>query len=218
MWTETLLFAIFITTSPESSQTIQNQTLSLPDISALASMNQDFPQLNLSVLQEKPDVPDIPEIKRFAAQGADRWTIQSAYASHESENTLTSLGFGLEFFIIDDLSISTEFNGSYINQLENNAAGANFNLLFRWYFHNEDLWALYFESGAGFLWATNDIPAGGSDFNFVPQAAIGVSLALENEARLNLAVGWHHISNADLFESNPGRDSIILHMGMSFPF
>lgn len=218
MRTETLLCAILSTTTPEASQSPQESILRLPDISMLDSVEHASPLLNLSVLQDEPEAPKIPQIQRFAAEGANRWTVQSAFGIHESENTITNLGFGLEFFVIDDLSISTEFNGSYIDQIEKDTAGANFNLLFRWYFYNEDLWAYYFEAGAGFLWTTHDVPAGGSDFNFVPQAAIGISLAMENAARLNLAVGWHHISNADLFENNPGRDSIIVHLGMSFPF
>lgn len=218
MWTETLLFAIFVTTSPEANRTFQDPTLCLLDISSLDLIEHGTPLLSLSVMQDEQEIPENRYERRFATQGADRWSLQSAFATHEAINTLTDLGFGLEFFIFDDLSISTEFNGSYISQDDKNAAGVNFNLLFRWYFHHEDLWSYYIEGGAGFLWTTHDVPARGSDFNFVPQAAIGISLAMENSSRLNLSIGWHHISNADLFENNPGRDSLILHLGMSFPF
>lgn len=218
MRTETLLCAILSTTTPEASQSPQEPMLRLPDISMLDSIVHTSPLLNLSVLQDEPEVPEITQIQRFAAQGTDRWTIQSAFATHESINTLTEIGFGLEFFIIDDLSISTEFNGVYINQDSQNAAGGNFNLLFRWYFLHETAWAVYFESGAGLLWTTHKIPTTGSHFNFVPQAAIGVSLAMEYELRLNIAVGWQHISNANLFENNPGRDSFSIHLGVSLPF
>ncbi len=218
MWTVTLLCAILCTTRPEASLSLQESTLRLPDMLMLDSVEHASPLFNLSVIQDEPEEPDIPQIQSFATQGTNRWTIQGAYAVHESENTFTDIGFGLEFFVIDDLSISTEFNGVYIDQNGHNSAGGNFNLLFRWYFHHEAAWSAYFESGAGFLWTTHNVPIDGSSFNFVPQAAIGISMAMENQARLNLGVGWHHISNADLFDTNPGRDSIMLHAGMSFPF
>lgn len=215
---EILLCAILSTTAPEAGQSPQKPTLRLPDISGLDSVDHAFPLLNLSVLQDEPEVPEIPQIQRFAAQGTNRWTVQSAVAVQESENFFTGIGYGLEFFIIDDLSISTEFNGVYVDQNGQDAAGGNFNLLFRWYYLQEETWALYFESGAGLLWTTHDVPDSGSSFNFVPQAAFGISLAMENQSRLNIAVGWQHISNANLFDDNPGRDSIIMHVGMSFPF
>ena len=42
--------------------------------------------------------------------------------------------------------------------------------------------------------------------------------ARPGHADLAGGIKWHHISNADLFEDNPGRDSIMGYAGVSFPF
>ena len=50
-----------------------------------------------------------------------------------------------------------------------------------------------------------------------PQAGAGFSLKLNQERRLILGLRWHHISHADLFGANPGRDSIMGYVGLQFP-
>ena len=62
------------------------------------------------------------------------------------------------------------------------------------------------------------MPENGSEFNFTPQAGFGLTYDIGNENRLIFGIKWHHISNADLYEDNPGRDSIMGYAGISFPF
>ena len=68
------------------------------------------------------------------------------------------------------------------------------------------------------LYANEKVPGNGTEFNFTPQAGLGVTYDIGNEVRLIGGVKWHHISNADLDEDNPGRDSIMAYAGVSFPF
>jgi lipid A 3-O-deacylase len=39
-----------------------------------------------------------------------------------------------------------------------------------------------------------------------------------NDVRLLVGARWHHISNANLYRDNPGRDSLMGYVGLSFPF
>jgi hypothetical protein len=69
------------------------------------------------------------------------------------------------------------------------------------------------------LSTNNPVPSGGSQFNFTPQAGIGVTIDVgERDARLVLGLKWHHISNASLYRDNPGRDSVEIYAGLTFPF
>ncbi|MCZ6835016.1 MAG: acyloxyacyl hydrolase, partial [Planctomycetota bacterium] len=139
-------------------------------------------------------------------------------SSHESENYTFLTGVGFEHFIADDLSLVTQFNAAYVDQVGDNAWGANVVFLFRWHFYTQETWSAYVEAGAGLALFTEDVPTTGSDFNFTPQAAMGMTFDIGNDNRAFLAAGWHHISNAQTFDDNPGRDSFILHFGISMPF
>ena len=50
-----------------------------------------------------------------------------------------------------------------------------------------------------------------------PQAGFGFTFEVADDTRLLVGGRWHHISNATLFDSNPGRDSLLLYLGLSLP-
>lgn len=156
----------------------------------------------------------------FGQQGSLRWSIHGGGGVDvkSSDNWHGLAGVGLSYFIIDDLSFDVELNGLYISQRGDDAWGANLNLLFRWHFIARDTWSLYFDGGAGMLGTTDHVPENGSGFNFTPQAGLGISFDVGQEARLMTGVRWHHISNANTFNRNPGRDSVMGYVGLSLPF
>jgi hypothetical protein len=77
---------------------------------------------------------------------------------------------------------------------------------------------MFLEGGAGLLRTSENVPTGGSKFNFTPQAGVGFTFDVGNNNRIITGVKWHHISNANTYATNPGRDSIMVWGGMSFPF
>ena len=111
-----------------------------------------------------------------------------------------------------------EFNVIYFNQIGEDAVGANLNLTFRYHFINNDSWSLYGDAGAGMLLSTAKVPTNGSSFNFVPHAGVGMSFDLGSSRRLMTGIRWHHISNASLYSDNPGRDSALAYVSLSFPY
>ena len=158
----------------------------------------------------------------FGTKGQKHWYIQGAAATtldnEESDPRRFALvGAGISKFLFNGHSINLELNTIYFNQPDNNALGLNLALLMRWHFIRQPNWSLYVDGGAGVLGTTSDVPSKGASFNFTPQAGGGVSFKLKHERRLMLGLRWHHISHADLFEANPGRDSIMGYVGLEFP-
>lgn len=162
-----------------------------------------------------------PARKPYGVMDSWRFNIQGAYdlGIHDTEDVFGLGGVGLSYFCVDHLSLEMELNAMYFNQDEGpDAWGGNFALLMRWHFMWKQNWSLYIDGGAGVLLTTEDVPPAGSSFNFTPQAGLGLSVAITDEVRLLTGVRWHHISNANIYSSNPGRDSIEIYAGLSLPF
>ena len=149
-----------------------------------------------------------------------RWNLQGGYAKDvkDSDNTLAVFGVEFEYFMEDNLSLDLGFFGLDIDQDGPSTSGFNFTLQLRWHFIDNESWSMFLEGGAGLLRTSQKVPTGGSRFNFTPQAGLGFTFDIGNHNRWLVGVKWHHISNANLYETNPGRDSIMIWTGVSFPF
>jgi len=156
----------------------------------------------------------------YGTQGQLRWTFQGSWAIDvkEAGNEVGKLGFVIDYFVIDNVSINAEFNGAYIAQEGPSAWGFNFNLIARWHVIAQENWSFFIDGGAGLLWTTHNVPHDGSSFNFTPQAGLGFTIGVGGDARVITGVRWLHISNANLYSTNPGRDSIEVYAGITLPF
>ena len=158
----------------------------------------------------------------FGTKGQEHWYIQGAFATtldrQESDPRRFGLvGAGISKFLFDRHSINLELNTIYFNQPGDDALGLNLALLMRWHFVRKSNWSLYIDGGAGVMGTTSDVPRSGASFNFTPQAGAGATIKLNEQQRLMLGLRWHHISHADLFGANPGRDSIMGYIGLKLP-
>lgn len=176
--------------------------------------------LPLSTQAQSPNPAEERESNAFGSQGDNRWYIQGAGATSfggEESGSFGLLGAGISHFFINGHSINLELNSLYFDQTGDNAVGINLTALLRWHFYRQPNWSLYIDGGAGILGTTNDVPSAGSSFNFTPQVGGGATIRLNDEQRLMLGLRWHHISNADLYEANPGRDSVMGYVGLNLP-
>jgi len=158
----------------------------------------------------------------FGQKGQSHWYIQGAGATTLDRNEAFPqrfglVGAGLSKFLFNGHSINLELNSIYFSQPDDDALGLNLNLLMRWHFIRKSNWSLFVDGGAGILGTTSDVPSTGASFNFTPQVGGGTTIRLSDERRLMLGLRWHHISHADLFGANPGRDSIFGYVGIKFP-
>ena len=159
---------------------------------------------------------------KFGDKGEKRWYLQGAIATTLDNNEAFPrrfglVGAGLSKFFIDGHSVNLELNTIYFDQPNDNAVGLNLALLGRWHIIRQPNWSFFIGGGAGVMGTTSDVPEKGASFNFTPQAGIGGTFTLKNNRRLLVGLNWHHISHADLFNANPGRDSIIGYIGIDFP-
>ncbi len=177
---------------------------------------------------DAPDQTDLPALPPpFGTKDSMRWFVQAGGAVEvkETENIFLLGGGGFSYFIVDDLSLEIEFNLMGFSQQGDNAFGVNFTLMMRWHFLVSETWSLYVDGGAGMLGTTAivpgksvDQPEGGANFNFTPQAGVGVTFEVAENVRFFGGVRLYHISNANTNESNPARDSLFMYAGVSFPF
>ena len=96
---------------------------------------------------------------------------------------------------------------------------AGFDLLFRWYFHRAENWAMYSDVGAGMLWFSDEFPTvAGTSFNFEPQAGVGLTRRLSPNVWFLAGARWHHVSNSDVVGhgDNRGYDAAMPYFGITW--
>lgn len=160
-----------------------------------------------------------PAVPEFGAKGSMRWTIQGGWGIDvHGSNQEVQGGASLQYFIVDGFCFAPQVNLWGFFQEGGNSFGGSLDLLFQWHMIRKPTWSLYGDFGCGLLGSTNSVPYDGSQFNFTPQAGLGVTFDIGDNNRWFAGVRWHHISNASLYSNNPGRDSILVYTGINFPF
>lgn len=139
----------------------------------------------------------------------------------DDDSTDPSLGLTYHYFLIDNFEIIGELNAWYFAQDGDDAGGLNPGFTMRWHFLNRGRFTLYADAGIGVLVSTDDVPRGGSSFNFMPRAGAGASFKINDRGvRGYLGARWHHVSNARITgdDRNPDRDGVAIYGGVMFPF
>jgi len=163
----------------------------------------------------------------FGDAGSWWWSVGGGGAiGGRRVGTNVNANIQLHYFIVDDFEMGLEFGGWLFDQPggvpgADDAIGANFNLNFRWHFIDRGPWTVFAEAGAGVLGASNEVPNGGTEFNFTPRAGLGMTRSLgPGGARLMVGARWQHISNAriDGSDRNPGEDAAMAYASVVFPF
>lgn len=174
---------------------------------------------------------------RFGRAGSQWWSIGPGVAHDFSDATDINLHGIYSLFLADGLEFGVEAAGWYFNQEGQDTGGVSGSMIFRWHFHHWDTqfkWTgadkdeayrntFFFDVGIGLLAGFDEVPDGGTGFNFLPRAGVGWTHALTEEesgSRLTIGVRWHHISNARISgdERNPARDALMLYAEIQFPF
>lgn len=90
------------------------------------------------------------------------------------------------------------------------AWGPGLNLLLR-YTPGSGAWRPLLLGGVGLVVTNEKVPPGETHLNFTPQVGAGLRRMLSDDLVLTVEYRFHHLSNASLSESNPGINS---HMGL----
>ncbi len=138
----------------------------------------------------------------------------------DDDSTDPSLGLTYHYFLVDNFEIIGELNAWYFAQDGDDAGGLNPGFTLRWHFLSKDRWSLYADAGIGVLFATDDVPQGGTSVGFMPKAGVGGTFRItDGGTRAYAGVRWHHVSNARFNgdASNPDRDGMMVYGGVMFP-
>lgn len=158
----------------------------------------------------------------YASKGWTGWTVTLGAANDFGSNTDLTVQGSLSTFLADRLEVGVELGLWYFVQRDD-TAGISMNFDARWHFWMSDDrdWTLFAEGRIGLLGSFDDVPDGGSSFNFTPGAGLGFTRALgDSPARLIGGLRWHHISNARINGdgNNPGRNALMAFVGITWPF
>ncbi|MEX2219264.1 MAG: acyloxyacyl hydrolase [Phycisphaerales bacterium] len=207
-------------------------TLTLPALAAaqgpaggspLALRIESSPRLELSPLSQGPPPHTGHEHGPFGMAGTRWWTIGAGLGTDfDRVHDLNLPRIAFSAFVDTDMEFSVELNAWAFDQPRGeNAFGLNPSMLFRWHFFNNQDWTLYGDAGVGVLFATDDVPPGGTHFNFMPRLGVGLTKQVSDSGvRLQAGVRWHHISNARITgdAKNPARDAPMFYGAIVVPF
>jgi hypothetical protein len=97
-------------------------------------------------------------------------------------------------------------------------AEVGFSLLMKYSHNITARIAPYIEGGAGMIYTTQHTHEQGTQFNFTPQAGIGLQFLLTKQWALTGGYRYRHLSNAGIDEDNVGLDHHFGLVGLSYFF
>lgn len=172
--------------------------------------------------QQAADIPSSPAPAKPYGTAGTEWILFGSGVAHDFDsNTDLNLTLGYSRFLADDVEWMLELAGWYHSQQGEDALSLNPAMEFRWHFYNNTKTSAFLNVGIGILAATDNVPDGGSGFNFTPRAGIGMTHQIAPDGtRLIAGLRWHHISNARINGElrNPSRDAPLVYLQLAIPF
>jgi hypothetical protein len=154
----------------------------------------------------------------FGAKDSWRWQVLGSWMNDFDAANQIEAEWSASWFFMQGVSMDFGLSGDAILQPGTDAGGGGASLMFRWHFLMKDKWSLFADAGCGMLFTNEPVPSDGGRVNFTPRVGVGGTLDVGGDARLMAGVRWYHISNANTGQENPGRDSVQIFAGVSFPF
>jgi hypothetical protein len=88
-------------------------------------------------------------------------------------------------------------------------------LVWRWNFEPRGRLVSFVEVAGGGLWTGEDVPERTTTSNFTAHGSYGIRYFISPSRTINVAYRFHHISNGNRFERNPGVNAHVVMLGMS---
>jgi hypothetical protein len=167
-----------------------------------------------------------PARVEYAAEGSRWWIITGGWghgfsSNEESKGDDFNVAAAYSYFIVKDVEVNAELGTWYHSQPGDDAGSINLSMVFRWHFVDTGKWTVFADAGIGFLVASEEVPQGGTNFDFTPRAGVGFTHQLgDSNSRLIMGIRWAHFSNARIAgdDDNPSRDDAMIYGGVIFPF
>jgi lipid A 3-O-deacylase len=160
-------------------------------------------------------------VRAYAERGSTYWSLtgESAFSDDAVD---AGARIAVHHFLADDFEIRASLGvwGNFQDRADD-ATSLNPSIDFRYHFLSTPDYTVYAQFGLGLLLSTEEVPPGGTSFNFTPRAGVGATFPISDDgARLDLGLSWHHISNASTSgtDDNPSRDGLAVYLGVIVPF
>ena len=143
------------------------------------------------------------------------WAAGYAHGFHEVVD-VGSAQVGANYFVFDNFSLGAEVAAYGVAQPGDNALAVGLEGVVR---HHLFRWAgttVFIDASFGPFEASEDVPPGGTRFNFVTRAGLGGTYRLDERLHLMLGARYWHLSNARIegVERNPGVNGVEVYCGL----
>jgi hypothetical protein len=123
--------------------------------------------------------------------------------------------FLYSYYFSDAVSVGAELAGYYVDQPKEDTAILGAGVLLRWHFLQADRYTLFVDGGFAVSIAEEEVPEGGTHFNYTPKGGVGATLRLRDDLHFIGGARFFHLSNANLHgrENNPSQDGVQYYVG-----
>ena len=150
------------------------------------------------------------------------WTVQT-YGGYFNElgSQDVEAGFatvGASYYFVDNMSLGLEASGFGFAQPGDNAGAAAGGVVFRHHVISTRRGTFFLDLAASVAEASPDVPPGGTRFNFIEQAGMGITCPLRGNAHLLVGIRYLHLSNARIEgdDRNPSLNGVVGYAGLVF--
>ncbi|MCX5641179.1 MAG: acyloxyacyl hydrolase [Planctomycetota bacterium] len=153
---------------------------------------------------------------RFGAKDSWRVNLEGEWMTDFQDANDVQARIGVAWFFVENAELALYGSGGYVSQPGQDAGTYGMDLEVRWHFLARETWSLFGSIGCGVMGSTSSVPSDGSEFNFTPSIGAGATIEVAENTRLYMSARWDHISNAQTYADNPGRDNLGVWLGLSF--
>ena len=181
-------------------------------------------------VNEPVDEPVDGPVKTYLyPEGTRMLTTEFKYAfGWSDEQDIPTLALGADYFVIDNLSLGVELQGLAVFQEGVGTGDTGVVALEARLRHHLVTWddgladrpgSFFLSAGGGPSYAHDPVPAGGSHFNFVSHAGVGLTQRLGDNRLLLGGLDYWHLSNANLPDGdNPSINGVQAFVGFGWTF
>jgi len=154
----------------------------------------------------------------------DTWTLDlcGSYITHIrwSEDYFTTGSARLNYYVIKNLAFTFGVSGYLVDQPDNDATQASFDIGGRLHLLRFDRFTIYFDGGGIRAWSDTAVPEFGTTYNYIARVGGGATWHLFDNVHLMGGARYFHQSNGDVHGrvNNPSFDGIESYVGLMFTF
>jgi hypothetical protein len=127
---------------------------------------------------------------------------------------------GVGYYVLDNLAIQLDVSGYGFNEGRSSGAATGITLGLRHHIFDVGKSSVFLDVSGGEIWASNNVPYGGSHLNNTFEGGIGVATPIAKDTYLLTGVRFFHLSNANNHgdDRNPSVNAVQGVVGVMWRF